>query len=100
MSSRFTDGAAMRNTITRRAALTGAVVSIAALAAPVAAAVRDPEPVDPDRAIAHHAQKLAEALCRKNGGLWHYTLVNQPTINLFCFERADDGRTGTLATFE
>lgn len=54
---------------TRRAAMIGAAISVAALAAPVAAAVTDPEPVDPDAAIQHHAWKLACALARKYDGL-------------------------------
>lgn len=90
----------MSKALTRRAAMIGAAVSVAALTAPVAAAVTNSEPTDPDQAIAHHAQKLAEALCRKHGGLWKYLLVSRPDINAFWFQRADDGPTGTLAIFE
>jgi len=65
-----------------------------------AAAAEPVECTDPDQAIAFHGQKLAEALCRKHGGLWKYILVSNRTIHAFWFERQRDDFTGTLATFE
>lgn len=69
--------------ITRRAAITGALVSAAALAVPAVAAVKELSSSDklqqfldrasPEDLVQYHASKLAEALCAARPGLWRFS---------------------------
>lgn len=88
--------------ITRRSALVGAIVSSAALAAPVTAAVTHQTPTDPDAAIQHHAWQLACALARKYDGLWEYDLFveQSPDSKVVLFRRASDAPTGAMQLFK
>lgn len=92
----------MTKSTTRRAAMIGAALSVAALAVPVAsaAAKQDTDGLSPDDLIHHHAQKLAEALCRKYGGLWQFTVHSASDASAFLFTRERADISGTMKVFD
>jgi pyridoxine/pyridoxamine 5'-phosphate oxidase len=84
-------------TITRRAALLGALTSTAALAVPAIAAVAPAEPafdlqawldkVETQDVVQYHAMQLAAALCKQRPGLWRFGLNSIDTDGFVLFNR-------------
>lgn len=92
----------MTATVTRRALLVGAIASTAALAVAAVPTVakQDTDGPSPDDLIHHHAQKLAEALCRKYGGLWQFTVHSASDASAFLFTRERADISGTMKVFD